>query len=118
MPDPSELVQPFTVRVTVYEPGALTLIEEVVAPVFHNNLPIAVVDNVDDSQLFFVVTSGTDGIASRTAQGVFLYLNELIRRWVEEKYRIRSTRAVMLKYKDIVQLNRGLFVHWQKGVIR
>lgn len=52
------------------------------------------------------------------ARSVFLYLNELIRRWVEEKYRIRSSRAVGLKYQNLVQLNRGLFVHWQKGVIR
>jgi hypothetical protein len=47
---------------------------------------------------------------------VFLYLNVLIRRWVEEKFRLRSQKAVLVKYQSIVQSNSGLFIHWQKGV--
>ena len=53
----------------------------------------------------------------RIAANVFLYLNVLIRRWVEEKFRLRSKKAVLDKYQSIVLLNSGLFVHWQKGVI-
>jgi RNA-directed DNA polymerase len=52
------------------------------------------------------------------AEKVFVYLNELIRRWVEEKYRLRSWKSIESKYDSIVQNNKGLFVHWQKGVIR
>ena len=52
----------------------------------------------------------------RIAANVFLYLNMLIRRWVEEKFRLRSKKTVLLKYQSIVLSNSGLFVHWQKGV--
>lgn len=52
----------------------------------------------------------------RVAASVFLYLNELIRKWVAEKFRLRSMQDVMLKYKSIVQSYGALFVHWQKGV--
>lgn len=53
----------------------------------------------------------------RIAASVFLYLNVLIRRWTEEKFRFRSHKAVFLKYESIVQLNCNLFIHWQKGII-
>jgi RNA-directed DNA polymerase len=52
----------------------------------------------------------------RIASNVFLYLNVLIRRWVEEKFRLRSKKAVLVKYQAIVQSNSGLFIHWQKGI--
>ena len=39
------------------------MIEEVVAPVLHNKVPVAVVDNVEVPQLFTTVTAGADGIA-------------------------------------------------------
>jgi RNA-directed DNA polymerase len=50
------------------------------------------------------------------AGNVFLYLNGLIRRWIEEKFRLRSKKAVLLKYESIVQFNSSLFVHWKKGI--
>ena len=52
----------------------------------------------------------------RIAAEVFLYLNVLIRRWVEEKFRLRSQKAVRVKYQSIVQLNTGMFVHWRQGI--
>lgn len=52
----------------------------------------------------------------RVAGNVFLYLNRLIRRWIEEKYRIRSKKVIVNKYESYVQLNTELFVHWQKGI--
>lgn len=52
----------------------------------------------------------------RVASNVFVYLNGLIRRWIEEKYRLRSKKAIANKYESYVQLNTGLFVHWQKGI--
>ncbi len=54
----------------------------------------------------------------REAQNVFLYLNELIRRWLEESFRLRSKRAVQRQYDSYVQTNTTLFVHWQKGIKR
>jgi len=53
----------------------------------------------------------------RIAANVFLYLNVLIRRWTEEKFRLRSHKAVLLKYETIVQSNGNLFYHWQKGIV-
>ncbi len=47
---------------------------------------------------------------------VFLYLNELIQRWMEEKFRLRSKKAILEKYQSYVQANTKLFVHWQKGI--
>ncbi len=62
VPLPGKLVQPFTVVVTVYFPGALTVIDVVVAPVLHNNVPAATVDNVDVLlQLSVTVTTGAAG---------------------------------------------------------
>lgn len=51
----------------------------------------------------------------RVAANVFIYLNRLIRRWIEEKFRIRSAKAVLQKYESIVQSECNLFIHWQKG---
>jgi len=39
-PLPGELVHPFTVCLTVYVPAAVTVMEAVVAPVFHNKDPV------------------------------------------------------------------------------
>ena len=50
----------------------------------------------------------------RVAGNVFLYLNGLIRRWIEEKYRLRSKKAIVNKYKSYVQLNTGLFITGRK----
>jgi len=52
----------------------------------------------------------------RIATNVFLYLNVLIRRWIEEKFRLSSNKAVLEKYQTIVQSSSGLFIHWQKGI--
>ncbi|MEO7047963.1 MAG: group II intron reverse transcriptase/maturase [Ferruginibacter sp.] len=50
------------------------------------------------------------------ASKVFEYLNELIQRWIEEKFRLRGRMAVIAKYKNFVQENPNLFIHWQKGI--
>lgn len=47
---------------------------------------------------------------------VFEYLNELIRRWMAEKFRLRGKKAVLEKYKNYVQENTKLFFHWEKGI--
>jgi hypothetical protein len=58
-PDPVTLVQPSTVVVTLYVPAVFTSIDGVLAPVLHNNVPVAVVVSVDVlSQLLTTVTIG------------------------------------------------------------
>ena len=47
---------------------------------------------------------------------VFLYLNELIRRWMMEKFRLGSKKAVLIQYQSYVQSNADLFFHWKKGI--
>jgi len=54
--------------------------------------------------------------SKRIAAKVFLYLNVLIKRWTEEKFRLKSNKAILLKYQTIVQSNGNLFTHWQKGI--
>jgi hypothetical protein len=43
--------------------ASVTVIEEVVAPVLHNNTPCAVVDNTELPQLLATDTLGADGVA-------------------------------------------------------
>jgi len=50
------------------------------------------------------------------AAKVFEYLNGLIQRWIEEKFRLRGRMAVIGQYKNYMQANKELFVHWQKGI--
>jgi putative N-acetylmannosamine-6-phosphate epimerase len=62
VPEPASLTQPSTVWVTVYVPALFTMMEEVVAPVLHNNIPVAVVDKVDvPLQLLTTFTIGVAG---------------------------------------------------------
>lgn len=62
VPEPASLAQPFTVWVTVYIPALLTIIEEAVSVVLHNNVPDAVVDKVDVKlQLLTTFTIGVAG---------------------------------------------------------
>lgn len=62
VPEAGALVQPPTVCVTVYVPADVTVIDEVVAPVDHNQFdPLA--SNTLFPQLFITVTTGADGVA-------------------------------------------------------
>jgi RNA-directed DNA polymerase len=53
---------------------------------------------------------------ARIAAKVFEYLNELIQRWIEEKFKLRGRMAVLEKYKNYVHENCKLFAHWEKGI--
>ena len=60
---PAVLVHPFSVCVTLYVPGVNTVIDVVIAPVFHNNDPVKLpAVNTELPQLFATVTAGGDGI--------------------------------------------------------
>ena len=62
VPDPAALVQPSTVCVTVYVPALLTVIDEEVSVVLHNNVPEADVESVELPQLLVKITVGSAGI--------------------------------------------------------
>ena len=48
--------------------------------------------------------------------GVFSYLNELIRKWLSNKYKLQSRKSVYVKYKAIQTENIELFYHWKLGI--
>jgi RNA-directed DNA polymerase len=50
------------------------------------------------------------------AYNVFYYLNELIRRWIKNTYKIRGKAWLYDKYRLIQSANLTLFYHWQLGV--
>ena len=47
---------------------------------------------------------------------VFSYLNELIRKWLKNKYKLRSCKSVYVKYKTVVREKADLFYHWKLGI--
>jgi group II intron reverse transcriptase/maturase len=48
--------------------------------------------------------------------GVFYYLNELIREWIKDRYRIRGKGNVYKKYNQMHTENPLLFYHWKLGI--
>ena len=50
------------------------------------------------------------------AYGVFYYLNELIRKWIKNTYKIRNKGKLYKKYRQIQAVNPELFYHWRLGV--
>ncbi|MBC7887454.1 MAG: hypothetical protein H7Z13_06155 [Ferruginibacter sp.] len=47
---------------------------------------------------------------------VFCYLNERIRKWIKNKYRLTSKKQVLAKYKAIQIEQQTLFYHWGLGI--
>jgi RNA-directed DNA polymerase len=52
----------------------------------------------------------------RVALGVFYYLNELIRQWIKNTYKIRGKAWLYDKYRAIQSVNPGLFYHGQLAI--
>jgi len=50
------------------------------------------------------------------AYEVFYYLNELIRKWIKNKYKIRSKTGLYDKYETMQSDNPHLFYHWRLGI--
>jgi RNA-directed DNA polymerase len=48
---------------------------------------------------------------------VFQYVNEKLRTWIKNKYKLQSKREVMVRYKTIQQANTTLFYHRQLGIM-
>jgi RNA-directed DNA polymerase len=47
---------------------------------------------------------------------VFCYLNERIRKWLRNKYKLTNNKQVITKYRLIQQQEPALFYHWQLGI--
>jgi RNA-directed DNA polymerase len=50
------------------------------------------------------------------ALDVFYYLNELIRKWIKNTYKLRGKTWLFEKYQKIQSTNPVLFYHWRLGV--
>jgi RNA-directed DNA polymerase len=50
------------------------------------------------------------------ALDVFYYLNELIRQWIKNKYKIKGKAWRYDKYHAVQAANPNLFYHWQLGI--
>ena len=50
------------------------------------------------------------------AYSVFYYLNELIRKWIKNKYKIRVKSQLFKKYQSMQATNPVLFYHWRLGI--
>lgn len=48
---------------------------------------------------------------------VFQYLNELIRKWLKNKYKLRTMKSVYVKYKGIQAQHANMFYHWRLGIM-
>ena len=51
-----------------------------------------------------------------TALDVFYYLNELIRQWIKNTYKIKGKAWLYDKYRTIQSANPDLFHHWRLGI--
>lgn len=49
---------------------------------------------------------------------VFYYLNQRIQKWIANKYKIRGSRKVRVKYQMIQAAHPELFYHWRLGIKR
>ncbi len=47
---------------------------------------------------------------------VFCYLNERIRKWIKNKYKLAGKKQVLKKYKTIQMEQPALFYHWRLGI--
>lgn len=50
------------------------------------------------------------------AYDVFYYLNELIRQWIKNTYKVRGKAWLYDKYRKIQSANPELFYHWKLGI--
>lgn len=71
IPAPALLVHPLIVCVTVYDPAVVTVVDAVVAPLFHNSEPVKLeAVNTELPQLFVTCTVGTEGMVLGDAMAV------------------------------------------------
>ncbi len=47
---------------------------------------------------------------------VFYYLNELIRTWMKNTYKVRNKEKLYEKYREVQSANPEMFYHWRLGI--
>ena len=47
---------------------------------------------------------------------VFHYLNELLKKWMMNKYKLRSKKDMLAKYRQLQREHNDLFYHWKLGI--
>ncbi len=47
---------------------------------------------------------------------LFFYLNERIKKWIANKYKLQSKKLILAKYQAIQARQPELFYHWQLGI--
>ncbi len=47
---------------------------------------------------------------------LFYYVNERIKKWIKNKYKLRSKRQIIVKYRAIQAEQPDLFYHWKLGI--
>ena len=47
---------------------------------------------------------------------LFVYVNEKIKKWIMNKYKLRSKKQILAKYLSIQVAQPALFYHWQLGI--
>ena len=48
---------------------------------------------------------------------VFHYLNDLLKKWMMNKYKLRSKNDLLVKYRQLqTENNNDLFYHWKLGI--
>ncbi len=47
---------------------------------------------------------------------VFQYLNELLQKWMVNKYKLRSKKDMLAKYRQLQTEHKDLFYHWKLGI--
>jgi RNA-directed DNA polymerase len=50
------------------------------------------------------------------ALAVFCYLNGLVRKWLQNKYKLTTKKQVYVKYASLQRVQPALFCHWQLGI--
>jgi len=55
-------------------------------------------------------------LSRHQALKLFEYVNVKLKAWIKNKYKLRSKKQLMVKYKAIQQANPALFYHWQLGI--
>jgi RNA-directed DNA polymerase len=47
---------------------------------------------------------------------LFFYVNERVKKWIANKYKLRTKKRILAKYHAIQAEQPGLFYHWQLGI--
>ena len=47
---------------------------------------------------------------------LFCYVNERVKKWIANKYKLRAKKRILAKYQQIQTAQPALFYHWRLGI--